>query len=406
MNLLILSLIGLVALASSHVYFSDDFTDSKWQDRWVVSDWKKDTGESGEWELSAGRHYTDENDEKGLRTKNDARFYDISAKHKDFSNKDKTFVIQYSVKHEQNIDCGGGYIKLLPAGLNQHEFRGGDKESPYNVMFGPDICGSSTRKVHFILNKKGSNHLINKNIPCESDEYTHIYTGVLSADNTYKVFVDGEEKAAGKIDEDWDILPPKKIKDPKVSKPSDWVDDKSIDDPEDKKPEGWDDIPAETADPSASKPDDWDDELDGEWEAPKVSNPDYKGAWSARKIDNPAYKGEWVHPEIDNPDYAHDANLYAFDSFGILGIDIWQVKSGSIFDNFLLADDLEDAKPAWEKVKARREGEKKLKEEKDKKDREEAEKKAAEEASQKSEEEEKGDDEEVASEEAEDKDEL
>jgi len=405
MNLLILSLIGLVALASSHVFFNDDFTDSNWEKRWVVSDWKKDSGESGDWDLTAGKFHTDEKKERGLRTKTDARFYDISAAHEDFSNKDKSFVVQFSVKHEQNIDCGGGYVKLLPAGLNQKEFRGGDKESPYNVMFGPDICGSSTRKVHFILNNKGTNHLIKKNIPCESDEFTHLYTGVLDSDNTYKVFVDGEEKASGKIEDDWDILPPKKIKDPKVSKPSDWVDQKLIDDPEDKKPEGYDDIPAEVSDPSSTKPEDWDDELDGEWEAPKVANPEYKGPWSARKIDNPAYKGEWVHPEIDNPEYASDNSLYAYDSFKYVGIDIWQVKAGTIFDNFLLTDDLDEAKKVWDDIKQRREGEKKLKEEKDKVEREESERKAAEDA-KKAEEEKKDDESDTKEDDDEDKDEL
>jgi len=362
----LLLLIGFVAIVSSHVYFHEDFTAPNWESRWVVSDWKKDSGEAGEWELSAGKFFTDEAQEKGLKTKQDARFYDISASFTEFSNKGKDFVIQFSVKHEQNIDCGGGYVKLLPAGLNQKEFKGGEKESQYNIMFGPDICGSGTRKVHLILNKRGSNHLVKHNIPAEADEFTHYYTAVLSSDNTYKVFVDGAEKQTGKLEDDWNILPPRKIKDPKISKPADWVDEKEINDPEDKKPEGWDDIPAEIADPAAKKPEDWDDELDGEWEAPKIANPEFKGAWSAKKIPNPAYKGEWVHPEIDNPDFAEDPNLYAFDSFGVLGLDLWQVKAGSIFDNFLLADSLDDAKKYWDDLNKRRDGEKALKEAKDK----------------------------------------
>jgi len=51
-----------------------------------------------------------------------------------------------------------------------------------------------------------------------------------------------------------------------------------------KKPEGWDDIPKEIVDSAASKPEDWDEDLDGEWEAPKISNPDYKGPWSPKKL--------------------------------------------------------------------------------------------------------------------------
>lgn len=61
---------------------------------------------------------------------------------------------------------------------------GGD--TPYSIMFGPDICGFSTRKVHVIFTYKGKNHLIKKDIKAESDQLTHIYTLVVKPDNTYK----------------------------------------------------------------------------------------------------------------------------------------------------------------------------------------------------------------------------
>jgi calreticulin len=380
MKLGFLVLIGFVAISLSHVYFQDDFSDPNWESRWVVSDWKKDSNEAGTWTLSAGKFFTDESQERGLKTSQDARFYDISAKHEEFSNKDKTLVIQFSVKHEQNIDCGGGYVKLVPAGslTDQTEFKGGEHETQYNIMFGPDICGSSTRKVHLILNKKGKNHLIKDEIPCETDEFTHIYTAVLEPDNTFKVLVDGVEKKSGSIPDHWDILPPKKINDPAESKPADWVDERLIDDPEDKKPEGWDDIPSEISDPDATKPDDWDDDLDGEWEAPKIPNPEYKGVWSAKKIDNPLYKGPWIHPQIDNPEYEDDPHLYAFDSFKYLGIDVWQVKAGSIFSHFLLTDDFATAQVKIDEVNKIREAEKLKKEEQDEKEREEREAREAE----------------------------
>jgi len=96
--------------------------------------------------------------------------------------------------------------------------------------------------------------------------------------------------------------------------------------------------------------------------APKTPNPEYKGAWSAKKIENPDYKGPWVHPQIDNPEYKDDLYLYAFDSFKYLGIDIWQVKSGTIFSHFLLTDDWDTAKSQIDTVNTIREGEKKKKE--------------------------------------------
>lgn len=60
-------------------------------------------------------------------------------------------------------------------------------ETPYSIMFGPDICGSSSKKVHVILGHQGKNYLIKKDIPAKSDELTHVYTLVLKPDNTYQV---------------------------------------------------------------------------------------------------------------------------------------------------------------------------------------------------------------------------
>ena len=63
----------------------------------------------------------------GLRTTEDYRFYTASAKFPEFSNKGKTLVVQYSVKNEQNLDCGGAYIKLYPAGTEQAHLNGDSK---------------------------------------------------------------------------------------------------------------------------------------------------------------------------------------------------------------------------------------------------------------------------------------
>lgn len=63
-------------------------------------------------------------------------------------------------------------------------------ETPYSIMFGPDICGFSTRKVHVIFTKDGKNHLIKKDIKAETDQLTHVYTLIVKPDNTYKVSSD------------------------------------------------------------------------------------------------------------------------------------------------------------------------------------------------------------------------
>lgn len=52
-----------------------------------------------------------------------------------------------------------------------------------------------------------------------------------------------------------------------------------------------------------------------------------QGEWKPKQIDNPNYKGAWVHPEIDNPEYGADSTIYKFDSIGVLGLDLWQVRN-------------------------------------------------------------------------------
>merc|ERR1712212_621319 len=248
---------------------------------------------------------------------------------------DKPLVIQFTVKHEQNIDCGGGYVKLFDCKLDQADMHG---DSPYNVMFGPDICGPGTKKVHVIFEHKGKNHLIKKDIRCKDDVFTHLYTLILNTDGSFEVLIDNEKAESGTLTDDWDFLPPKKIKDPEAKKPADWVDNAQMDDPD------------------ATKPEDWDDEMDGEWEPPMIDNPEYKGEWKPKQIDNPAYEA--------------DANLYRYSDIGVIGLDLWQVKSGTIFDNFLITDDADFAEEVgnetWGKTK---DPEKKMKDTQDDEDR-------------------------------------
>merc|ERR1711990_157930 len=219
------------------------------------------------------------------------------------------------------------------------------------------------------------NHLITKEVRCKDDVFTHLYTLIVKPDATYEVLIDNEKVESGELEADWDILPPKMIKDPEAKKPEDWDERAKIDDAEDTKPEDWE-KPEHIADPDATKPEDWDDEMDGEWEPPMVDNPDYKGEWKPRQIDNPAYKGKWVHPEIDNPEYdaAEEAKLGVYADIGVIGLDLWQVKSGTIFDNFLITDDPAHAKTVGEETWAvTKDAEKKMKDEQDEEERKKAE---------------------------------
>merc|ERR1712066_222754 len=161
-------------------------------------------------------------------------------------------------------------------------------------------------------------------------------------DNTVKVEIDEEKIYEGSIKDDWEVLKPKEIADPDDKKPDDWTDESMIDDPTEKKPDDWVEE-KRIVDDSAKKPDDWDDEEDGEWEPPMKDNPAFKGEWYAKRISNPAYKGFWESKKIANPEYEDDDAVYKYDDFSFVGIDLWQVKASTIFDNILITDDLAEA---------------------------------------------------------------
>ncbi|KAJ6420538.1 hypothetical protein OIU84_027972 [Salix udensis] len=332
----------------SEIFFEERFEDG-WKDRWVLSDWKRSEGKAGTFKYTAGK-WPGDPDDKGIQTYNDAKHFAISAKiAPEFSNKDRTLVVQYSVKFEQNIECGGGYIKLHSGYVNQKKF-GGD--TPYSFMFGPDMCGTQTKKLHVILSYQGQNYPIKKDLQCETDKLTHFYTFILRPDASYSVLVDNRERESGTMYTDWDILPPPKIKDTKAKKPADWDDREYIEDPNDVKPEGYDSIPREIPDPKAKEPDDWDEEDDGIWRPPKIPNPAYKGPWKRKA------------------EFEDDPDLYVLKPIKYVGIEVWQVKVvEDVFQNREIEKDaLEEAEKVRrareeeEAQRAREEGERRRKE--------------------------------------------
>uniref|UniRef100_H9GF09 Calreticulin n=1 Tax=Anolis carolinensis TaxID=28377 RepID=H9GF09_ANOCA len=106
------------------------FSAAKWQERWVPS---QNRDNYGKFRLTAGAFYGDRELDKGLQTSENLKFYAISARFQPFSNAGRPLVLQYTVKHEQKMDCGGGYVKLFPADLDQRNM---SSASPYYVMFG------------------------------------------------------------------------------------------------------------------------------------------------------------------------------------------------------------------------------------------------------------------------------
>ena len=85
-------------------------------------------------------------------------------------------------------------------------------------MFGPDICGYATKKVHAILTYNGENKLIKMDVPCENNQLSDVYSFILRPDATYTILIDNVEKQTGSLYSDCDLLPAKQIKDPEAKK--------------------------------------------------------------------------------------------------------------------------------------------------------------------------------------------
>ncbi|KAK6102694.1 Calreticulin family protein [Brugia pahangi] len=381
--LLFVVLSCIINYAKSKTYFQEQFKDGDgWKKRWVLSEYRNDYGK---FNLSYGQFYNDPEEDLGLTTTEDVKNYAISAKFPKFSNKDKLLIVQYATKRFTlpDDDCGGLYIKLMKSNLDQKQFNG---ETPYEIMFGPDICGKYTRKIHAIFRYKNSYYYCNSFLPIFDDELSHVYTLILYPNNSIQIFADYEERIGGDLEDHYDFLKPRRIMDPNVNKPIDWVDEEFIPDPDDKKPDDWDQ-PEFLLNLDVKKPDDWNEEWDGEWEPPGMINPNYKGEWVPKEIANPAYKGEWIHPRIDNPDYVSDPNLYLHDDIGAVGIEIWQVNSSTVYDNIVITDSIEEAKKfAALTLNGTRKGEEKMKKEIDEKLQREEEKKRKEEEEEEEEE--------------------
>merc|ERR1711897_112072 len=80
-------------------------------------------------------------------------------------------------------------------------------------------------------------------------------------------------------------------------------------------------------------------------------------------IDNPAYEGRWEHPMIDNPDYEYDDKMYSVckEECTHIGFELWQVKTGTLFDDIIVTDSLEEAQAfAQETFFKKKDAEKKM----------------------------------------------
>lgn len=249
-------------------HFIEQFSESSEKDgfgRWQKSNATKasdDTEEEfrydGEWAIETPYKFPGIKNDAGLVVKSAAKHHAISVQLPEpFINEGKTLVLQYEVKLQQGLECGGAYLKLLTQSSEGVKFKEFDDKTPYTIMFGPDRC-AFTDKVHFIyrqFDKKSEkireHHLDSPPVPI-NDKLSNLYTLVVRPDNEYEIWINLEKQTNGTLIENFypRLNPLKMIDDINETMPEDWVTDPRIPDPEAKKPEDWDeDAPYEIPDP-------------------------------------------------------------------------------------------------------------------------------------------------------------
>ncbi|UYV62748.1 CANX [Cordylochernes scorpioides] len=363
-------------------YLAEHFDDRDgFSKRWILSQAKKENADDNISNLAG---------DLGLVLKSKAHHHAISTPlEKPFLFDNKPFILQYEVQFQNGQECGGAYIKLLSqsSDLDLHTFT---DATPYTIMFGPDKCGVDS-KLHFIFRhrnpksgKQEEKHwkratTVPKLEDIFKDKKPHLLTLILMPDNTFEVLLDKRSVHKGSLLEEFSppVNPPSEIDDPTDKKPDDWDERDKIPDPSAQKPTDWDETaprqipdpnskkpddwldnePELIPDPNAEKPKDWDDDMDGEWEAPLISNPKcenvgcgewkpaminnpaYKGKWKAPMIDNPKYMGKWKARKIPNPDFFEDLHPYKMIPIAAIGFELWSMSENILFDNLIITDD-------------------------------------------------------------------
>ena len=299
----------------------------------------------GDFKTTKGLNYLDSPSSLGLEAASPGEtkhVWGISAKFPTYNTRNKKIAIQFSYKHDKPKTCSGNALSLFDSTFDQDKFAEDLTEGRY-LRISTEACDKkrpSRWTLNFSHNGKELKQVSDILIEPFKDAFTHVYT--LTIDKSgFELYYDGVSKKKFTL-EDLGLTNPEKIPDPDAVQPADWP-QKWIPDPEDTKPLSWDDEPEMHPDPTAEKPFDWDDDLDGEYQAPLVKNPNFRGEFVPEMIQNPEWK-EYKAPEIDNSRYIKPENLYAFENLSAIGYDTWQIDDfGGQIDNILITDEVQKA---------------------------------------------------------------
>ncbi|CAI4054420.1 calnexin SKDI_01G0110 [Saccharomyces kudriavzevii IFO 1802] len=374
-------------------------------EEWITSEATDEEGAKiygAQWRLSQGRLRGSEWD-KGLlvRTSNVAAMIGHVLETPINVLETDTLVVQYEVKVENSLTCGGAFIKLMSNLVDVEALENYLPDTKgVEIVFGPDYCAPETNgvqfavnKVHKITNRSELKYLQETPLSRFTDtSQSHLYTLIIDGSTqSFEILIDGKTAMAREHIEDKKkvsfkppIAPPLTIPDVSVTKPYDWDDRLRIADPEIVKPDDWNEqeplmipdpnsakplgwnssIPLYILDPEAQEPSWWEESKHGEWIPPMiknplctaehrcnawmpkfVKNPKHKGTWKRSAVINPNYMGEWHPPEIENPLYYEETHPLRIENEinGVI-LEFWSGSPNMLISNIYVGKNVTEAK--------------------------------------------------------------
>ncbi|CAI4037058.1 hypothetical protein SMKI_01G0130 [Saccharomyces mikatae IFO 1815] len=381
------------------------YTDTKHlYKEWITSEATNEEGAKiygAEWRLSQGPLRGSIRD-KGLavRTSNTAAMIGRLLETPIHVSESDTLVVQYEIKLDTSLTCGGAFIKLVSGLTNVGALENYmPNKTGVELVFGPDYCAPEINSVQFAINKIHKithepklRYLQETPLSKLTDtSQSHLYTLILDeSTQSFQILIDGKIVMAREHVEDKkkvgfeppitpalmipDVTVPKphswddriRIADPEMVKPTDWdeLEPLMIPDPDDVKPLEWDDsVSKYILDPGAQEPSWWEESEHGEWVPPLiknplctaergcgqwvprlVKNPKYKGPWEPSEIINPDYMGEWHPPEIDNPlFYQEHQPLRVENEINGVILEFWSGSPNMLISNIYVGKNVTEA---------------------------------------------------------------
>ena len=342
-------------------YVKETFDDGK-STHWRVPKKLRPFTRLGVWEVSTGECWGHQQKWLGLRTTKSRRDYLIYTNFtKPMNTIESDLIVQYTLRLNPYVDCSGQFIKLMDSSSDMSRF---SQDLPFAIKFGPDICGPSFKRVHFVITYNGTEYESNRPIGFTRDSFTHGYTLIIRTNSSFTMLIDGEVVDEGTLEERFDFKKPRNegIKEEKIEQQQNQPSDESGESAENKfSPnaqlsnqitdeeigEEEEEIPIEMQKREETNPTNETnttnetDATNTTQEIKETNETDETNTTNETKeneTDTTVKEKKIEEPKEDIVPFGH------FKSLGFLGIDVHQSCCGSLFDNFLVTDSEFEAK--------------------------------------------------------------